>query len=93
MWRDRSGWRPAVPGWGLLSVATGQSVDPIGLVTDERIEMTDWELHDFAVQIVRDTLDEQGKKLMSWQSDPSVDPSIWFVGDLSELWPILGDAA
>jgi hypothetical protein len=28
-------------------------LDPIAHVSDERIEMTDWELQDFAVQVVR----------------------------------------
>ncbi len=34
-----------------------------------------------AVQVVRDFLDKQGFELMSWQGNPDVDPSIWFVGE------------
>ena len=30
---------------------------------------------------VRGYLENEGYQLMSWQSDPDVDPSIWFVGD------------
>ncbi len=33
-----------------------------------------------AVQVVRDHLDKQGFELMSWQGNPEVDPSIWFIG-------------
>ena len=33
-----------------------------------------------AVQVVRDYLEGQGFQLMSWQGNPEVDPSIWFVG-------------
>ena len=51
-------------------------IDPVALLTDERIEMTDWELHDFAVQIVRGELQNDGKELMSWTGNPAVDPAI-----------------
>lgn len=57
------------------------AIDPVTLVTDERIEMTRWELHDLVVQIVRNYLEQKGHRLMSWQGNPDVDPAIWFVGD------------
>lgn len=74
-------WMPDKSGWGLIDAATGRPVDPFALVTDEKIEMTDWELHDVGVQIVRDYLQGKNYQLMTWQSNPDVDPSIWFVGD------------
>jgi hypothetical protein len=74
-------WAPEAPGWGLLDARTGAPVDPIELVTDELIEMTDWELHDFAVQTVREQLVKEGCSLMSWQGNPGVNPSIWFVDE------------
>jgi len=49
-------------------------------VTDELIEMTDWELQDFAVQAVHNDLMKNGRKILSSQSNPMVDPSIWFIG-------------
>jgi hypothetical protein len=73
-------WHPAIAGWGLLDAHTHQPIDPVALVTDEPIEMTRWELHDLAVQVVRDQLQQQGFKLMSWQGNPEVDPAIWFIG-------------
>ena len=51
--------------------------------------MTDWELQGFAVQIVRDHLDKGGKNLMSWQGNPAVDPSIWFVGTNGREWVVV----
>ena len=74
-------WAAAEPGWGLLDARTHQPVDPPGLISNEKIVMTDWELQDFAVQVVRDQLTSEGRKLMSWNGDPRVNPSIWFVGD------------
>jgi hypothetical protein len=74
-------WVPAEPGWGLINLETGDAVNPFALVTDEKIEVTPWELHDFAVQVVRHHLEKDGYQLMSWQGNPEVDPAIWFVGD------------
>lgn len=67
--------------WGLLDARTKARIDPVQLVSDERIEMTNWELHDFAVQVVRTQLEKQGYQMTSWQGDPGVDPAIWFIGD------------
>lgn len=40
--------------------------------------MTGWELHDFAIQIVRDHLDKDIRRVLSWSSDPEISPSLWF---------------
>ena len=88
--RFRSGdWSADAAGWGLVSARTGKTVDPIVLVSDDRIEMTDWELQDFAVQLVRDHLEKAGRNLMSWQSNPAVDPSIWFAGNNGPEWAVV----
>lgn len=90
MRRTGGAWRPDAPGWGLVDARTGKSLDPVSLVTNEKIEMTDWELHDFAVQTVRDhvttTLD---RELMSCQGNPTVNPSLWFVGDNGPEWVVV----
>ncbi len=82
-------WRPLLPGWGLLDPKTQQMINPPELISDEKIEMTDWELHDFAVQVVRQQLEGQGKKILTWQSNPSVDPSIWFEADQGPEWVVV----
>ena len=74
-------WIPAHPGWGLIDARTKRPINPVSLVTGEKIEITAWELHDLAVQVVRDQLLKEGRQLMSWQGNPNVDPAIWFVGD------------
>lgn len=45
-------YEPAAYGWGLVSAVNGDLVDPFEMVTDELVEMTDWELHDFAIRDV-----------------------------------------
>jgi hypothetical protein len=72
-----------------MDVRTRQLIDPIDLVSDENIPMTDWEIQDFAVQVVRDMIEKDGYKLMSWNSSPHVNPSIWFVGDEGPEWIIV----
>lgn len=89
--RERSGeWAPVVPGWGFVDARGGRRIEPPELVTDEKIEMTAWEIQDFAVQIVRADLAEKGRQLMSWQANPEVDPSVWFVGDHGPEWIAVG---
>jgi hypothetical protein len=74
-------WEAAYPGWGLLDARTRRPINPVALITEEQIEMTPWEVHDMAIQVVREHLRSKGHELMSWQSDPDVDPSIWFIGE------------
>jgi hypothetical protein len=82
-------WQPYLPGWGLMDLRTKQLINPIDFVSDENIPMTDWEIQDFAVQVVRDVIEKDGYKLMSWNSSPHVNPSIWFVGDDGPEWIIV----
>ena len=82
-------WTADRPGWGLLHATTKGVVDPVALGTDEQIEMTDWEVHDFAVQIVREQLKKDGRQIMSSQGNPAVDPSLWFVGDHGPEWVVV----
>ena len=73
----------------MIDARTERTVNPVALISDELIEMTDWELQDFAVQVVRSQLEKDGRQLMSWQGNPSVDPSIWFVGDDGPEWIVV----
>lgn len=73
-------WCAEESGWGLIDAKSRKPIDPFSLVTDAKIEMTNWETHDLGVQVVRDHIENQGFRLMSWQSNPQVDPSLWFVG-------------
>lgn len=89
MKRERGNWASTGAGWGLYNLRTGKWIDPVSLITDEKVEMTDWELHDYAVQIVRGQLEKEGRKVFSWQGNPSVDPAIWFVGEEGPNWVVV----
>ena len=83
-------WVSEFPDWGLLDLRSGVPIDPIALISNEKFLMTDWELHDFAVQIVRDHVTKKlGHQLMSSQGNPKVDPSLWFVGDEGPEWVLV----
>lgn len=83
------GWEPAAAGWSLMDANTHKAIDPLACVTDQKIEMTDWELHDFSVQVVKDHLRKSGRSLISWQGNPAVVPSIWFEGDAGPEWVVV----
>lgn len=89
MRRYQDGWKPDRPGWGLIDARTDDTVDPLALVTDERIEMTDWEVQDFAVQVVRQTLKKQGRRVLSSHGNAKVDPSIWFMENGQRAWVVV----
>ena len=89
MRRVGADWEPTEPGWGLLDARTRKLIDPPALISDEKIVMTDWELQDLAVQVVRDELAKEGRELMSWNGDPRVNPSLWFVGDAGPEWVVV----
>lgn len=89
-WTPATAWRPAAPGWGLCQAATGAPIVPPSLVTERPIEMTDWELYDFAVQIVRTHVEQEMKRYVaSYSPDPEVFPSLWFEGEHSLLWVVI----
>ncbi len=89
MHRVRADWEPTEPGWGLLDSRTRKLIDPPALISDEKIVMTDWELQDLAAQVVRDELAKEGRELMSWNGNPGVNPSLWFVGDAGPEWVVV----
>jgi hypothetical protein len=85
-------YEPALSGWGLVHAQTKDPVNPPDLVSDQLIEMTDWELHNFAVQFVKSQLTEQGKDVFSAQSGYEIDPSIWYEDEGEAYWVVVREA-
>jgi hypothetical protein len=75
-----SKWQAVHKGWGLLDSQTGKAINPVELITGESIEISDWELNDIAVQVVREQIVKDGYRLTGWVSNPDIDPAIWFIG-------------
>ena len=74
-------WKPVDSGWGLRHAKSGSEVDPVALIPDEKIEISDWELQDFCVQVVRDKISDGGGTILSWNSNPEVTPNLFFVDE------------
>jgi hypothetical protein len=70
-------WEAVISGWGLIDLLNEQQIDPFQKISDEPIEMTQWEIHDFGIQSVKRYLVENGWEIASWQSDLGVNPSIF----------------
>ena len=69
-------------GWNLFDARTNEPVIPERLGTDDFVEMSEWELNDFAIQIVRDYITDNLKlKILSYQNIVGVDPQLWFMDD------------
>ena len=66
-------------GWNLLHAETGVEINPAELANDIPIKMSPWELHDFAVQVVRNYITDKLKyKILSYQTVLGIEPQIFF---------------
>lgn len=83
-------WKPVYPGWGLIHAQDNMPVYPPELSDDSPIEMTDWELYDFAVMCVRKYIEEKlGRRVTSYCNSPLVNPSIFFEGENGIEWVVV----
>ena len=89
MQSSKGAFEPINYGWGMINAITGKPVNPLELVSDELIEMSDWELHDFAVQVVRTQLENDGKKIFGVQPSPHIQPSLWFEDKQGSHWVVI----
>ncbi len=73
-----SSWEPAYQGWGLLDARTREPLDPMRHLVTPPTPMTDWEMYDFAIEQVVQKLKEQNRDILSWSTDPDIEPSLFF---------------
>ena len=82
MQKDESGdWMPANEGWGLKHAETNELINLQDYMTNEDVEITDWEVADVANLRVVKEIEESGGTILSTNSDPNVHPSIFFVDE------------
>ena len=82
-------YEPAEAGWGLRHAVTNEHVNPLDMVSDELIEMTDWELYDLSVDFVKKALQKEGKSVYSSCSDIRISPSFWFEENNLHYWVVV----
>ena len=76
--------------WNLFNSISGDCIIPENLISDNKIEMSQWELHNFAIMQMRFMLKEKGFKIVSFQNVIGVDPQIWFVDlDGKNSWVVV----
>ena len=76
---DSRTMRPLADGWNLIHLLDNGQVVPRDRATDEKILMSEWELRNFAIQIVRNHLEEnESHKVLSFCDVIGIDPQIWF---------------
>lgn len=80
--------KPFFPGtWNLVNIFARKPVNPVTMSSDDNIEMSDWELRNWAVQVVYDSLESEGLERLSFSDAPGIDPQIWFRdSDGKECW-------
>lgn len=83
--------RPLKQGWNLIHAKTGSAINPAVMGNPAPVRMSEWELHDFAVQVVRNHITEKLKlKILSYQTVIGVEPQIFFENEKGEkCWVIV----
>lgn len=81
---------PVAGGWNLVHLQTRKPVDPLELGGDEKVEMSEWELRNFAIQVVRGHIEQMGARVDSFCDLVGIDPQIWFENKSGERsWVIV----
>lgn len=91
MQASRGGFQPVDGGWGLRDMRDNSIVDPPALVSDELIEMSDWEVHDLAIQVVTSHL-RPSCEVVSRQPSPHIDPQVWFKDEQGPAYVVVRSA-
>lgn len=83
--------KPLQDGWNLTHFTTGEAIVPAELASNEKILLSEWELHNFAIQIVRNHItDTQNGCILSYCDVPDINPQLWFEHDNGDTcWVIV----
>lgn len=65
-------------GWNLFNTETDEEIIPEHLATTEKIELSRWEMRNFAITYLRRIFETQHLKVLSFQDTLEVDPQMWF---------------
>lgn len=78
--------KPISDGWNLYNAITDNVIIPEDIVSHNKVELSEWELNDFAIQIVRNYIQENLHfKVQSYQNIVGIEPQIWFEDDKKNL--------
>lgn len=74
---DLSQTRPKSQGLNLLHTLTNEIIVLDDFVDDKKKELSEWELHNFAVKYAVRYLEGNGYDILSFQDNIGIDPQIW----------------
>lgn len=82
---------PASAGWNLFGAVEQISLDPESFDMTGKMVMSEWELRNFAIQIVRDSITRDcSSEILSFTDVLGVDPQVWFQdADGNRAWVIV----
>ena len=70
---------PISKGWNLIHLVTGKNIVPAECANAKKIQMSDWELRNFGLQLVRNYITEQlSGNVLSFCDVIGIDPQLWF---------------
>ena len=71
--------KPITSGWNLFNAITNKPIIPENVISDAKIEISEWELNDFAIQVVREYITNKlNYKILSYQNIIGINPQLWF---------------
>jgi len=77
-------------GINLFHTVKKTPIIPEDIGTDEKILMSHWEKHNYAIMQARLVLKEKGVKVVSFQDIPVVNPQLWMLNDVGEkCWVVV----
>jgi len=87
----RDGLKPlTTTRWNLLHAKTHEWIHPETIASDERTPMSKWELNNFAIQVVRQYIEKDGDKILSFCDVLGVEPQVWFENKKGErCWVVV----
>ena len=65
-------------GWNLIHTETKNEIIPEELISDKKVLMSEWELHNFALMQMRYIMKQSNIEIMSFQDIIGVDPQLWY---------------
>ena len=75
---DSRSMMPLSTGWNLKHLVTRKPVVPTEWANSDKLVMSEWEVRNFCIQIVRNHIKNTGGEVISFCDVPDINPQIWF---------------
>lgn len=69
---------PLSSDWNLYDTRTGKKINPTDVADDSPRRISEWELLNFGISVVRNHLRDRGYHVLSYTDAPGIMPQLWF---------------